>query len=325
MRRRMLVLLLLGCFLLSGCGRDPVSHMATDVLDADIPAPAVGEPVQMEQSAVLWFRFGAEPYLAAETRRIFYASEDGYALALLQMLMQGPSAASTELNGLFPVGTKVLAVHQSERMMFVTLSRHILNGYADEPENWREDPAWAAEIPLRRELAMQSIVATLTENCDVEQVVILVEQTTEVTDSLRLRMNYYTLDGDMTLADPLCREESLLLTPSRTAEVILQYWQEADWSRLYRYLAAKEPLTGQNRPDEATFAAMMTDNAHLLYAQAEGGSISADGQHALFTLQGAWLMDGAEQAFSGLTLRLTREKGLWRIGVSELTERRVLP
>lgn len=325
MRRRCLLLLLLGCLLLSGCGRDPVSRMATDSGDAEIPSAMADEPALAEKRAVLWFRFGEEPYLASETRRLSFTAQEGDALALLRMLMQGPSAASTELNALFPSGTKAVAVHQSGRLMFVTLSRHIMNAYPDEPANWRDAPAWAQEVPLRRTLAMQSMVATLTENCDVDEVIILVEQSTEVTDSLRLRMDYYTLDGDTRLAEPLRRDEALLLTPVRTAEVILQYWQEADWVRLSRYLAAKDPATGQPRPEEAAFAAQMAEQPHLLYAQAEGGSISADGQSALFTLSGAWLTQGAEQPFSGRTLRLTREKGLWRVGVSELTKEEVQP
>lgn len=325
MRRGLLVLLLLGCLLLTGCMHDPVSDMSTDVQGAEIPAPAADEPTLMERTAVLWFRFCEEPYLAAETRRLSYAAEDGDALALLRMLMQGPSAASTELNALFPVGTRVISVHQSGRIMFVTLSRHILNAYADEPDDWRDDPAWAAEVPLRRKLAMQGIAATLTENCDVDEVVILLERPAEVTDSLRLRQSYYTLDGDTALADVLRRDESLLLTPSRTAAVILRYWQEADWVRLHRYLAMRDPATGQPRPEAAAFAAQMAETPHLLDAVADGGSISADGQSALFTLCGTWLTRGTEQTFSGRTLRLVREKGLWRVGLSELTERTVQP
>lgn len=319
------MLMLLGCFLLTGCMRDPVSDMATDSGDAVIPAPAADEPTLLEHTAVLWFRFGDEPYLAAETRRLSYTAEDGDALALLRMLMQGPSAASTELNALFPVGTRVISVHQSGRIMFVTLSRHILNAYADEPDAWRDDPAWATEVPLRRRLAMQSIAATLTENCAVDEVIILVEQSTEVTDSLRLRQGYYTLDGDTALADVLRRDETLLLTPARTAEVILQYWQEADWVRLHRYLALRDPATGQSRPEVSAFAAQMAGTPHLLVGTADGGSISADGQSALFTLRGTWLTQGVQQSFSGRTLRLVREKGLWRVGVSELLERTVQP
>ncbi len=321
MRKACLTLVLLACLFLTGCARDPVGSMAQPDAGAQIPSPSAPADQLEENTAVLWFRYGQEPYLAAETRRITSSAMESDALALLSALVQGPSAASTELSALFPAGTKVQAAYQADDIMFVTLSHHLLNAYADEPKNWRNDPAWADEVPLRRTLAMQAIAATATENFHVDKVVILVEQKDTVTDSLRLRQSYFTLADDMTLAEPLIRDESLLLTPARTAEVILTYWQQADWSHLYRYIAAADPVTGQRRPDEAAFIAQMEQSAHLLYASAQGGSISSDGRSAVFTVQGAWLDHGAESPFSGMVLRLVKEKGMWRIGASQLAGR----
>lgn len=320
---RKLLPLLLCCLLLTGCTRDPLAPMVT-ASTADIPQ-LDAEDVPMEDNQItLWFRFGSEPLLAAESREISLAPADGRGFVILQSLLEGPGAASTDLQPLFPQGTRVISVHQSGRTMFVTLSRHIMNGYADEPENWRDQPAWAREVPLRRELAMQSIAATLTENCSVDTVIILVEQTSAANDSLRLRRSYYTLDGDATLAAPLTRDESRLLSPARTAEVILECWQAADWLRLHRYIARTDPSTGAKRPDEAAFVQQMTDAPHLLHASAQGGNISADGSRAVFTVSGAWLSGGSETPFDGMVLHLVREKGVWRAGISQLTGREAL-
>lgn len=321
---RKLLPLLLCCLLLTGCTRDPLAPMATTNTSTALPAPAVdGLPVE-ENQATLWFRYGEEPFLAAETRDISTARTESYAHTLLQALLSGPSAASTELGGLFPPGTRVISVHQSGRLMFVTLSKHIMNRFADEPENWRNQADWAVEVPLRRELAMQSIVATLTENCAVDQVIILVEQMDTATDSLRLRQSYYALDGSAALADPLQRNESLLLSPARTVEVILQCWQESDWLRLYRYVARRDPATGMAQPDESSFVQQMADCPHLLHASAQGGSVFNDGRTAVFTVDGAWLVEGAEVPFTGMVLRLTRESGVWRVGLSQLIGREAL-
>ena len=310
-----LLALLLICLLLTGCSRDLLAPDAAPDA-AQIPAPAVTGLPENEDLATLWFRFGEEPLLAPESRIIRHSRTQGHAMAILQALLSGPDAAAGDLRSLFPQGTQVLSCTQSGNVMFVMLSRHVMNRYADEPENWRDQPEWAAEVPLRRELAMQSIAATLTENCDVESVVILVEQSD--TDSLRLRQSYYTLDGNTALAAPLCRDESLLLTPARTAEIILQCWQERDFPRLYRYLAARDPLTGADRPEEADFLALMADAPHLLRAHAEGGSVSIGGSTAVFTLSGAWLDSSSEAPFTGMTFRLTREQGIWRVGLSQL-------
>lgn len=321
MMRKLLLPLLL-CLLLSGCSRDPLAPM-TQSPQVKVPAPVVDTLPLSQDQATLWFRFGDEPLLAAESRVIQHARTETHALAILQELLEGPSAASAELHGLFPQGTQVLSATQSGRIMFVTLSRHIMNSYADEPAGWRDHPDWAIEVPLRRKLAMQSIAATLTENCSVDTVVILVDQT--ATDSLRLRQSYFTLDGDTSLAAPLTRDEQLLLSPGRTLEVILQCWQEQDYSRLYHYIAPTDPVSGAVRPNEAAFAELLASQRPLLQASATGGSISADGQNAVFTVSGAWLDDDAEQPFSGMVLRLRRDKGIWRIGLSQLTGREALP
>lgn len=321
---RKLLPLLLCCLLLTGCVRDPIAPMVSDAA-GDVPAPAVAGLPAVSNTATLWFRYGEEAFLAPERRELLSSPQESYALRLLQALLEGPGAATAELGGLFPQGTQALSVTQSGRVMFVTLSRHIMNGYADEPANWRDNPEWATEVPLRRKLAMQSIAATLTENCEVDTVVILVEQGREATDSLRLRQGYYTLDNDTALADPLKRDEALLLTPIRMAEIILECWQTRDFTRLYRYVARTDPATAQPRPEEAAFVAAMNELPHLLWAVAEGGSVSADGQASVFTVGGAWLDAGVERPFDGMVLHLIREKGLWRVGLSELTGREALP
>lgn len=312
--------LLLICLLLTACSRDPLAPMASDAGE-HLPAPVMHSLPAKENQAVLWFRFGEEPYLAPETRVLTGTYTDNDATLLLRALIEGPGAASAELRGLFPQGTQVLSCVQSGRVMFVTLSRHILNGYADEPAAWRNDPYWCIEVPLRRELAMQAIAATLTENLPVDAAVILVDHSD--TDSLRLRKAYYTLDGDASLADPVRRDERLLLSPARTAEVILRCWQESDWARLYRYIARTDPATGAERPSADDFTIQMAAGKRLLHASAEGGSVHGDS--AIFTVSGAYLDGGAEQPFTGMVLRLTREKGVWRLGISQLTGREALP
>lgn len=319
MMRRFL-LLVLCCLLLTGCTKDPIAPLAADN-PVEAPAPALAEMPVAQHQAVLWFRYGDEPMLASELRTLSATASENDALAILRALIHGPAAASTELRGLFPTGTQVISATQTDRVMFVTLSRHIMNGYPDEPAAWRDQAVWASEVPLRRQLAMQAIAATVTENFPVDTVVILVDQS--ATDSLRLRNAYYTLDNDKGIAPYLTRDERYLLTPSRTAEIIMECWQSSDWARLYRYVARTDPTTGQARPEEAAFVNLMLAQPHLLSASVSGGSIQPQG--ATFTLQGEFLIDGEVRAFHSMILRLTQEKGLWRVGLSQLTGREASP
>ena len=312
-----LILLLLCCLALCGCEADPIASMSTPAT-TNLPAPLVENLTAATDAAVLWFRFGEEGMLASETRQLTIARTESLAEPLLRTLLEGPSAASIELRGLFPQGTRLVSVAQAEGVIFVTLSHHIMNAYPDEPVNWRDYPYWAVEVPLRRKLAMQSIAATLTENCGVDTVIILVADEKAASDSLRLKESYYMHTTDASVAAPLERDESLLLTPTRTAQTILQCWQEADWTRLYRYIARTDPATGAERPSEDDCREALSALPHLLRCEVSGGSVN--GTQAVFTASGTILTDGAEESFTGRILRLTYERGMWRIGLSQLTE-----
>lgn len=317
--------LLLCLMLLGGCSApDPLQQAASPAGDVHIPAAGADASLpQGEETATLWFRFGTEPLLAPETRSLRRSPTAPWEFTLLEALIGGPAAASTELRGLFPPGTQVLSTQRHERRLFVTLSHQIMNAYADEPDNWAASEAWREEAPLRRILAMQAIAATVTESCDVDEVVILVEQK-QITNSLRLRQAYYlTGDDAAILAEPLTRDESLLLTHRRCMEIILQCWSERNWLRLHRYVAASDPATGQQRPGEASFAAEMETLPHLISFDLSGGSVSGNGQQAVFTLEGRCMASGREYDLHSAVIRLLREQGQWRIPLSQLTGREV--
>lgn len=319
MKKAMLLILAALCLLLTGCtSRDPLAEMASAQPDAAIPAPAADERLMGRDTATLWFRYGAEPLLAPEERIIATSPTRTFEQSLLTALIGGP--ASSELSGLFPQGTQVLGTWQQGRMLFVTLSKEILSDYADEPDLWTLDAFWQRESPLRRTLAMQSVAATVTQNCDVDTVVILVEGQEQFTDSLRLRRSYYRAGGGDALADPLTRDESLLLSPATAMDVILTCWQERDWARLYLYTARTDPDSGAPIPAYDDFAGEMNRLPHLTDYRFSGGHVS--GGQATLTASLTCLHDGHLTPPSSAVFRLTYENGVWRVGMSQLTARK---
>lgn len=288
--------------------------------DSLLPEAQAPAELYATQAATLYFRFLDEPYLAPETRAVTYAPSQAYELALITALLAGPSAHAAELTSLFPEGTRVLSTARQGRILFVTLSKEIMDPYPDEPADLSAATA-GAESLLRRQLCMQSLVATVTENCDVDDVQVLVEQTGAAAESLRLRQRYFlTTDDDSLLVGLQIRQEELLLTPETTLRAILDGWITQDWARLYRYLAAKDPATGEERRSLADFIAAMEGLPRLVSCAFSGGSISLDGASATFTLCPAVLDGGQAREIPGRVLRLCREDGLWRVPLAQLTQ-----
>ena len=281
--------------------------------------PAAEAPAEMTRqgTATLYFRYLDEPYLAPETRVVNQTPSRPYEQVLISALLSGPTGH--DLTALFPPGTRVISTTRQGRTLFITFSQELLNAYGDEPDTWASDPAWQAEVPLRRLLCMQGIAATITENCDVDRVQILVQQDTSAISSLRLEKRYFML-GETGLADPIVRDDSLLLTAERTLSVILELWQQKDWQRMYLYIARQDGGTGLDRPVYRDFIAAMDALPALTEASFTGGSVSTDGSVTTFSLSARLRMpDGSDEDRPARTLRLRREDGLWRITMTQLT------
>lgn len=311
-RLHSLLLTLLVCLAaatLSGCSSagHPLEEMATELSPealAAAPRPEAPEALQTRDTFTLYFRYLNEPLLAQEARSIAHSPDQSVERALVAALVGGPDVQSPWLEGLFPPGTRVLSTLRQGRTLFVTFNQQLMNAYPDEPDSWEEDPRWRTEAPLRRRLCMQSLVATITENCDVDSVVVLVEQQT-VTDSLRLRAAFY-LDRETpsAIAPPLQRDDALLLSPGTAMQTILTCWQNRDWLRLSRYLS-----------DDAELTAL----PHLIDVAFTGPTLSPDGQTATFTLSGTIRRNGVDSAFAGCILRLQKAGGLWLLPPHQLT------
>ena len=304
--KKLLILLL--TLLLTGCAAHPLAETVSPVpQDAELPRPEAPDNLVSDQTATLWFRYLDEPLLAPETRTLTLSPDRPMEYALVSALLEGPDAQSTDLTALFPAGTRLLSTVRQGRTLFVTLSRQIMNGYPDEPVNWRIDPYWAEEMPLRRRLCMQSLIATVTENCDVDSVQVLLEQQGEITDSLRLRQRYYLDTADETrLADPLVRDDSLLLSPGTTMTTALTLWQARDWSRLAHYTDA----------DADTLRNRLGGLPPLLDFSLSGPTVSD--RQATFTLTATVRGASGTTTLTGRVLRLTRVRQRWQIAIEQL-------
>ena len=296
-RLRLTLLLLMLLMMLTACAPSGNSMEALSVTAApqedEIPRADGDDAAATDKSALIWYRYGDEPMLAAERRTVSRLPNEPYETALLRLLLEGPSLDAPALRGLFPAGTRVISTSRQGKMLFVTLSYQLMNGYSDEPSNWRSDTT-------------------------AQQVVILLEQRGETTDSMRLRQKYYTLNAaDDALADPLRRDESLLLTASGTMRTILTCIQQRDIRRLYRYLALSDPDTGEARMEYEVFASKWTEYPALTAFDFSGGS--ASGTRAVFTVSGTRLTDGVSQKFTGRSVHLIKTGGLWYISMSQLT------
>lgn len=242
------------------------SHDRTDMIDV-----------------TLYYRFGDTSVLGAQRAQLDIRREETVAMRIVQLLVDGPDISHERLGGLFPQGTRVISVTGEETTAFVTLSSAFLGRPDGAPADWEDSPQWQEEAALRRRLAVQSIVLSLTEDARYQRVQLYVADTDDDVPE-RVPMAWF----DTSVTDPSLllaaspRDEQAMLTPARAMNMILDAWQSRDWTALYALLSARE---GAELPARSVFEAEMNglDISLLSYA-ATNGTVSFDGQTATMVL-----------------------------------------
>lgn len=309
--KRWFVLLVCACMLLglSGCAgqENPLSRAEATPLPGVEERLHAASPAQENYTihqATLYFRFLDGDSLAGEQRQIVVKKDESYELALLRALVEGPSAAATELNRLIDGGVTVKEVSPGGDMLFVTLSEDfLLDGI---PSNWQNQEKWQQEAPLRRALTLQSIVCTVTENLPYSSVQLLILSPEQ--GSLRLDRSYL-LTGEKGPHDPLVRQEEYLLTHAGLARRVLDAWQSRDFARLYSYTASYS----HQRPVYEDFAARLDQSPALSAYAISSGSVSPDGQRAVITLQLSLTGEEGSVETAAYPLHLVLDNGIWKI------------
>lgn len=262
-----------------------------------------------QHSVTLYFRFLDYPLLAGETRTITVRPDESLELALIKALLDGPSAGQIELTRLIGDDVTIEDISVSGDMLFLTLnSRFLRDGV---PDNWQAQAKWAQEAPLFRQLTLQSIIATVTENLPFSSVQVLVSTPGE--SSARLDRSYY-LRGDMGPADPLSRDDTLLMTPARVTETILESWKNRDFAALHSITAS----FAYERPVFQDFASVVDAAPALMEYSISDANVSADGQHATVTVNLTFLQNEISVPLAAYPLHLVRDNGLWKISYETL-------
>lgn len=319
------------CLCLTSCGTgtlsgaiDPIAKASSTMVPGVstlIPEAEEETPLRTQGEALLYYRCRNDACLIAENRTVSRTPSQSWEFAVVNELLSGPSGTAAGLTRLFPNGTRVLSAVKQGRTLFVTLSSELLSGYPDEPIDWQEHDSWRRECPLRRRLCMQSLVATVTENCEIDQVQVLVQQGSVSHGSLRLKQNYFLDDSeDSVLVGPMSRDASLLMGPDASMSLVLSAWRSRDWDRLYQWMVTRDPNSGTARPAQRDFTAQMEQLPHIVNAQASAPSYTADGLVATFAVELELLQgDGTTRIISNRIMRLYNDSGWWKISLEQLT------
>lgn len=310
-RRGMLAVLLAAlCGLLCSCTRaaNPlVQAEATPLpgVEQRLHAATAAEDNAASWDVVLYFRYLDYSMLAGESRTLTVRKDESSEAALVRALLAGPSAGEMNLRRALGEDVGLKEVTASGDMLFITLTNSLLRDGI--PDGWRSDEFWAEEAPVRRQLAMASIADTVMENLPYNRVQILIDGGESA--AIRLDRSYY-LTGEQGPADPLSRDESLLLSPYNTAALLMEAWRSRDFDTIYDFTVAEDlPVPEQFRAEIDT-APSLSD-----YTLTAG---MVNGDRATLNVDASLLTDSASSTLEAWPLTLEKQGGVWKIPLETL-------
>lgn len=257
-------------------------------------------PASDTMNVTLYFRYRQTELLGAQSMALDITRDQTVARSIVEELVAGPDTLHGQLTALFPKGTQVLSVTGEGTTAFVTLSRAFLGAPDGAPQDWEDLESWQEEAALRRRLAVQSLVLSLTEGGRYQRVQLMIAQTD---DDAPERVPLYCFDREQTnpsvVLGACSRDEAVLLTPQRAMALILEGWQARDWAQVYQLLT---PESGGQLPTLSDFEAQMRRaDVSLLDYTISQGTVSLDGRTATVVL------DASLRSTTGGDAQIVRE------------------
>ena len=309
--KKLILILVCLCFMLCGCetGNKETGNdsLMMPVMDADASGLEGRKDVY-----TLYFRLGDTGYLASEERTLTVEKDDTPEMALIRCLIAGPAATSADLTPVFPKDTQVLATAKQGSTLFVTLNERFLSGYAAERADGTAEEKQAA-LRMEKELCLDALAATLTENGLCSRVQVLIYRNQMQGNSMRLEEDFLLQNGSTLPLEPAVRREETLYTPHNAAMRILTLWMNRNLPGL------TDCLTASGRPGEQALAEQMAASPEPPGFSLGHGQVSADGKAAVICADLTLHQNGSDWTQTGWPLTLTRERGVWKISWDALS------
>ena len=318
-----IILCLVLAFVFTILGHERIEQMLMELVQKqtvqETATPAQTQPAaaQLAPSSAgdtldvtLYFRYEDTGLLGAQLATLDVRREETIAAAIIMRLLAGPQEAGSRLRALFPQGTRLVSVSGEGTTAFVTLSRDFLGRPSGAPADWEDLAQWQEEAALRRQLAVQSLVLSLTEDGRYQRVQLyLADHDDDIPE--RIPMAYFSVEvsDPGTVLGACSRDESFLLTPQRALDRVLSRWQKKDWEAVYELLASGDEAL----PTQSAFAARMRElDVSLLAYETTAGTVSFDGQRATLVMSAHIRSpQGGDAQLDRETVALRRDGGNW--------------
>lgn len=305
--RRISCLLFALLFLLTGCVESIIREGGvSDFLPAIDPAAGVEQTIPV----TLYYRLAGEPLLVPVDQTISVRASGEVAHALITKLLEGPPALQQDLTSAFPEEARLVEAYQDGSIMYVTLSRALI-----EPSAFG---GTREEQELGRRLAIYSVVNSLMaipgRTFKSVQIRIDLSGSGEGVSVAPSMLGFGEVFPNQQWLAPLEEEASVVATPAGIAALLLGHLKRDELAEAWPLFAESE-TGGLQKPDYAAMETELKTLGRLDDFQIHSVELISDERMANVTLDLTWTPRGGEtRTVRGALIGMPREGELYKVG-----------
>lgn len=301
MKRILAGMLAICCMLLGGCS------IFKEETVSGVYAPEINpDPATDTINAVLYFPMRGQDYLATEKRQVKIAAGESSEAALISELISGPDSES-QLENAFWSGVTLARVNVENQAISVVLSAEFLMDMGQDAEAFRK----------KQRMALYSIVNTLTENerDRYAQVQFYIDRNGTARRASREEMGFTDANPGEAL-EPLSRNNTLILTPRKVAEIVLQAAVDKDASKMIAMLA-EDGMPAQEELTELMMTAGSVIEAFSIRDEREETTPTGE-QRAVVVVDVSMQKEQTLTQKYGVQVSLVSEGDVWKVDYSSI-------
>ncbi len=282
--------------------------LGDDAYTEDILPESLDDAYAGKITATLYYRYLTEAVLTGVEREFSVTAEKTLEELAVQALIDGPPETQYQFGALIDQDTRLVSVKAQSGYLSITLSSEFLEPMDEDID--RE--------ALRRRLAVQSIVNTVTAIGNYSRVLILIDQNgTGNGERLTYAQAGWEEYGDRTM-EPMARDTSAILTPEYVLGTVLDAIVEKDYERLELFLAQRD-YDGKVCPPRADLIEALGAKASIVsFALAGAANVSGDGTRAVASVDITYIdANGHTSVLEDLPIRMMRED-VWKVSFPSL-------
>lgn len=302
------------------------ANIKEDEIREDLVALDPQAGLDKEINFICYSQLLDEPYLAGINRNVVLGGGERAERAMIEAVIQAPTAISGEQGRLFPKNTKIVDINMDGKVLYLTLSKEFVDDTSLKNElaslgkglekgeltqiQYEEKLKEAGEsFYQRRKMAVYALVNTVSGYSEDTRLLILVDIDGKGIGTRLPRSVFFSQDSSSALIEPLGFEKDITISSESMTEMFLRHFQQKEYDQMYALLTFYHP---EDMIDHHTFESRISACGELKDFQVNGMSLQGNDIQQVNVNMTISTASGQDVYLENCRLTMRNDEGLFR-------------